>query len=77
MQNAPTHEVFVEALIALRDCYHIKDHTFFDQWVEGGLQKEQMGRYMAQHYHLAQEILRPFGVGGLRQGTTGRAGIHY
>ena len=62
MQGAPVHEAFVEALIALRDRYHIKNHAFFDQWVAGALGKEQMGRYMAQHYHLVQEILRPFGV---------------
>ena len=62
MQRTPVHEAFVEALIALRDRYHIKNHTFFDRWAAGDLQKEQMGRYMAQHYHLVQEILRPFGV---------------
>ena len=49
-------------LIALRDRRHTKDHRFFDRWAEGTLTLEQMGRYMAQHYHLVQNILRPFGI---------------
>jgi len=49
-------------LIALRDRRHTKDHPFFDLWAEGRLSLEQMGRYMAQHYHLVQNILRPFGI---------------
>jgi pyrroloquinoline quinone (PQQ) biosynthesis protein C len=62
MQGARLHEAFVEELIALRDRYHIKNHAFFDHWAAGELTKPQMGRYMAQHYQLVQEILRPFGV---------------
>ena len=55
-------EAFVEELIALRDRYHTKNHSFFDAWSNGELTKEQMGRYMAQHFQLVREILRPFGV---------------
>jgi pyrroloquinoline quinone (PQQ) biosynthesis protein C len=62
MQNTGTHAAFVAELIALRERYHTKNHAFFDQWAAGTLTKSQMGRYMAQHYHLVREILRPFGV---------------
>ncbi len=62
MSSAPVGDAFVEALIALRDRYHTKNHHFFDLWVAGELTKAQMGRYMAQHFQLVREILRPFGV---------------
>lgn len=55
-------EGFVRELIALRDQYHTKQHPFFDRWAAGDLTKPQMGRYMAQHFQLVREILRPFGV---------------
>ena len=59
---ASTHKAFVAELIGLRDRHHIKNHRFFDRWVAGELTKEQMGRYMAQHFQLAGDILRPYGV---------------
>jgi pyrroloquinoline quinone (PQQ) biosynthesis protein C len=62
MSTALVQDVFVEELIALRDRYHTKNHAFFDRWVAGELTREQMGRYMAQHFQLVREILRPFGV---------------
>lgn len=62
MENGLVHQAFVHELIALRDQYHTKNHPFVDRWVAGDLTKEQMGRYMAQHFQLVREILRPFGV---------------
>ena len=62
MTDPLVHEAFVRELIALRDRYHTKNHSFFDSWAEGELTKPQMGRYMAQHFQLVREILRPFGV---------------
>ncbi|MDH3603680.1 MAG: iron-containing redox enzyme family protein [Candidatus Tectomicrobia bacterium] len=62
MDTALLHDAFVQELVALRDQYHTKNHPFFDCWVAGKLSKEQMGRYMAQHFQLVREILRPFGV---------------
>jgi len=62
MTAALVGDGFVRALIALRNRYHTKQHSFFDHWVAGDLTKLQMGRYMAQHFQLVREILRPFGV---------------
>ncbi|MHB8621082.1 MAG: TenA family transcriptional regulator [Chloroflexota bacterium] len=52
----------VDDIISIRDRYHTRNHPFFDAWASGALTLEQMGRYMAQHYVLVQEILRPYGI---------------
>lgn len=51
-----------KTLLGIRDRWHTMNHPFFDDWAAGKLTLMQMGQYMAQHYLLAQEILRPFGV---------------
>ena len=51
-----------DEVVAIRDKYHTRNHPFFDDWAAGKLTLEQMGRYMAQHYFLVQEILRPYGL---------------
>lgn len=55
-------EGVTEALLAIRDRWHTKNHPFFDDWEAGRLTLPQMGQYMAQHYLLVKEILRPYGV---------------
>ncbi len=51
-----------DAIVAIRERWHTKNHPFFLALADGTLPLEAMGIYMAQHYKFVEKALPGFGL---------------
>lgn len=57
-----TRVPITDAIVALREAWHTKQHPFFLALADGTLPLEAMGVYMAQHYKFVEKALPAFGL---------------
>lgn len=51
-----------EAIVALRDKWHTKNHPFFQKMTDGSLDLRPLGVYMANHYHFVARAMGSMGL---------------
>ncbi len=61
-ENGKIGSATVDAIVALRETWHTKNHPFFIEFAQGKIGLEPLGRMMAQHYQHVQRVQPSLGL---------------